>query len=175
MTDHPGAAVTVDDVPVSEARREALFVDAGSHVVRASLPGFAPAQRSFTTQRGDDVEIRLALDPVDAAPRRPPSIAADVAPAEPGKNPWIIGGGALAGAATLGVGIAYGIATVTSSKHGEEHDAQAGVYSTIGAGILAATVVYALWPTRPPASNAAFHAAPVAFGKGAGFALTGSL
>ena len=68
--------VTLDDIPVKpEALGVERFVDAGSHVLKASADGFAPATKTFSVGEGKaDVEsLTLVRDPNAAAAVVPPA------------------------------------------------------------------------------------------------------
>ena len=124
---------------------------------------------------GEEVRADFGLVPSPATPATTESHPPAPLPASAGKNPWVIGAGAVAGTATLAVGIGYGVAAITSDKRQEQHNVNAGVIGTIGGAILVATITYALWPSAtPPPPRTGFSGAPVVLDKGGGLTFNGS-
>jgi hypothetical protein len=105
------AAVTVDDQPIPpEALRAPIWLNPGSHTVRATRPGAPPASASVQLVEGDPprkVVLEVAL-PESPPPVAPPAVAPPTrGPLLPGLS--LIGAGAaglVAGAVMGGVGLA---------------------------------------------------------------------
>jgi PEGA domain len=89
----PGALVSINGRPAGAVPLPgAVKVSAGTSVVRAEAPGYAPAAREIKVGAGEYVPVMLTLDPVGATG------AAAGGPA--GGGPALVGGGAAAGAGT---------------------------------------------------------------------------
>ena len=175
VSTRPGATVSLDGKVVGVAPLERpLFVDVGPHAIHVELEGFVPVEQSVDARMGDDLRAEVGLVRVAPKPLAPLASEPAHAPASPGKNPWVIGVGAAAGTGTLAVGIGYGIAAITSEHRVDHNNINAGVFSTIGGAILAATLTYALWPTGAPSSRTGLSTSPVAFDRGGGLAVHSS-
>ena len=110
ISTRPGATVSLDGKAVGLAPLERpLFVDAGRHAIHVELAGFVPVERSVEAHMGDDIRTDVGLAQVAPKPLVPRAAEPAQAPTSSGKNPWLIGAGAVAGTATLAVGIGYGI------------------------------------------------------------------
>jgi hypothetical protein len=149
-------------------------VETGRHAIRVELDGYAPAERIIEGRGGEEVQADFGLVPAAVSARRPSSSAPAADPPSSGKNPWLIGAGAVAGTATLAVGIGYGVAAMTSNSNVEQHNINAGVLGAIGGGILAATLTYALWPSSTPAPRTGLTGAPVVLNNGGGLTVNGA-
>lgn len=175
ISTRPGATVSLDGKVVGQAPIErSLFVDAGRHAIHVELEGFVPVERSVEAHMGDDIRADVGLVQVAPKPLVPLAAEPAQAPTSPGKNPWLIGAGAVAGTATLAVGIGYGIAAITSEHRVDHNNINAGVFSTIGGALLAATLTYALWPTGAPPSRTGLSTSPVVFNSGGGLTVHSS-
>lgn len=111
------ASVTVDDQPIPpEALRAPIWLNPGSHTVRATRPGAPPASASVQLVEGDPprkvvLEVAAPESPLPVAP--PPVVPPPVVP-PPARGPLapglaLIGAGAaglVAGAVMGGVGLA---------------------------------------------------------------------
>jgi len=175
--------VTLDDVVVSSSQYTvAIPVDPGAHVVRVEAPGHLPFTRAITLAEGDSAAVDVTLTALDK-PKLPPiaPIETKEAPAGPPRMTQAMLFGA--GAATLAVGLGFGVAAIYKRDQacaGASCDldewergrgyARASTILTVAGGVAAASGVvwYLLTPSaqRPTATAFVPYASPDGAGLG---------
>jgi hypothetical protein len=195
------AEVRVDDVVVPTPSLGAPRpIDPGRHVVRATAPGFAPAEQQVSAAERTATHVELRLSPIAeatpaAAPVAPPPAAPAPAPtsAPASTFPWKpLGLGAL-GLGVVGLAVGGVTGGLAIGKHGTLADAcpasqcdtskadvkstldsyhALGTVSTIGfaAGALFAAGGVTLLVLAPPSDRAKAGVAPVLWPGGVGAA-----
>jgi hypothetical protein len=103
-----GAAVFVDDRRVGTAPlRDAVFLEPGAHVVRASLAGYEDAKQDVRSERGRSERATLTLAPTTGPTPPPTASTGTPPPPAPSKKsvPLIVTGfGVAAAGVALGIG-----------------------------------------------------------------------
>lgn len=106
-----GLAITLDGAAISDVS-ERQIVDAGSHTIRATAPGFLPFEETVNLSNGQLLEVKIAL----ARPPPPPK-------PEISSTAWILlgsGGGALV------LSVAFGVHSYRLKEEGQEIAARNG-------------------------------------------------
>lgn len=154
-----GAFVTVDGRALGQEPVDGeVFVNPGVVAIRATAPGFEPAQRSVTVQKGSSAVVTLTL----TTPQR--SLTPGI----------VLGAGA-------GVAVVAG-AALLAQRAAEPSDAsRAGTFTNAGVGLLlgagalaAATVAYFVWPAATPTRSNALGVVPTVSASSAGVLFSGS-
>jgi tetratricopeptide (TPR) repeat protein len=198
----PGLAVTRDGTRMEPgALGIALYIDAGTHEITASAPGFEEVTQTVTIVDGKAEAIELPAlkaKPVTAEPT--PLSAAAGAPPPPARSrtrKYIALGSGAAGVAALGIGLGFGVKASSTYKEatalcgddlvcspanineGRQLVRDARSTATIstalviagGAAIAAGAVVFLTAPRT--AERATARLVPVMDDRGAGLAITG--
>jgi hypothetical protein len=83
-------------------------------------------------------------------------------------------GGSLA-ALTLGAGVGFTVSLAAGKGNPDDMRRDMAIHYAAGGVVLGATLLYALWPSSAPRSNARVQAAPMFLVGGAGLAVGGVL
>ncbi len=136
----PGLSVVRDDVAIGQAAfGVAIAIDSGKHRVRAEAPGFSPWHDDVVVEDGGstvtvDVPALTPLATEPALPRKP-----RVLPADPGPSPLLIAGLVTGGVgiASLAVGTAFGVMTLSDSDAAQNDPALCPAFQCSPAGLEA--------------------------------------
>ena len=139
VSPQPGLSIVRDDVVVGPAAYGvAIAVDAGTHRVRAEAPGFAPwSDEVVVEDGGKTVTLEVpTLTPVAPPEERPKP---RVAPPASGPSPLFVAGLVTGGVgvASLAVGTAFGVITLSDADAAENDPALCPAFRCTPAGLEA--------------------------------------
>jgi hypothetical protein len=131
------ATVTLDGRVVDRFDLEAIYVDPGGHVVRATSKGSAVNQTSVTVRAGETIKITLDFPPLPPSPslltpRVPTTLAVTHSEVPPhDKSLWLLIGGA--GLASAGGALGVGFTLAANDKFSQGITARDALVAKSGA------------------------------------------